>query len=261
MHVSSDRPPRQHDAAPSERVKDRPAISQGPAPAGTGASTTEPGVEDGAQPPVRLESTGGQSPGRSRRTEHNGSGSEAQLNGNDGDSGNQRPRLRRKPPLPPLRIPPRPPVGELSPIAERKQPEKKSCGSKKKNRGRRGAIDVTPSSEELQYIRTEDSVFTPRPGYHDDYTPSWLAPFGQSPLLTPGYLSSSGSGRHVMPPMVRFFGDLAATQVVSQGRRTSLSIRRGSETGERLESTIHLTSHSSQPSVHDTSGVDFNPLQ
>lgn len=62
-----------------------------------------------------------------------------------------------------------------------------------------------------------------------------------------------------MPSMVRFFGELAATGAAHQGGRRS-SIRRGSEIGERLEHTIHLTSQSSTPSAHDV-GEGFNPLQ
>ncbi|KAL8591902.1 hypothetical protein ACOMHN_039955 [Nucella lapillus] len=61
-----------------------------------------------------------------------------------------------------------------------------------------------------------------------------------------------------MPSMVRFFGELAGPGGTSQGRRAS--IRRGSEVGERLEHTIHLTSQSSTPSAHDSTGFDFNPL-
>ncbi|KAK7507388.1 hypothetical protein BaRGS_00001323 [Batillaria attramentaria] len=61
-----------------------------------------------------------------------------------------------------------------------------------------------------------------------------------------------------MPSMVRFFGELAATGAAHQSRRAS--IRRGSEIGERLEHTIHLTSQSTTPSAHD-SGEGFHPLQ
>lgn len=54
-----------------------------------------------------------------------------------------------------------------------------------------------------------------------------------------------------MPSMVRFFSDVAATTALTSGRRRS-TLRRGSEIGERLEHTIHLTSHSSTPSAHET---------
>ncbi|KAK0067201.1 innexin unc-9 isoform X1 [Biomphalaria pfeifferi] len=62
-----------------------------------------------------------------------------------------------------------------------------------------------------------------------------------------------------MPPMVRLFGELATSGHSSgaSGRRHSL--RRGSEVGERLEHTIHLTSHSSTPSAHEGGGGDGGP--
>ena len=68
--------------------------------------------------------------------------------------------------------------------------------------------------------------------------------------------------------MVKFFGDLAATTALNQGRRRSTfgdiasaterrrsTLRRGSDLGERLEHTIHLTSHSSTPSAHEPEGI------
>lgn len=62
--------------------------------------------------------------------------------------------------------------------------------------------------------------------------------------------------------MVRFFGDLASGSGVLPtaglssghlGRRRS-TIRRGSESGDQLQHTIHLTSHSSTPSAHESVG-------
>lgn len=65
----------------------------------------------------------------------------------------------------------------------------------------------------------------------------------------------------VMPSMVRFFGDLATgsgalPQGLSAGHlgRRRSTIRRGSETGDTLQHTIHLTSHSSTPSAHESVG-------
>ncbi|KAH3754642.1 hypothetical protein DPMN_189323 [Dreissena polymorpha] len=64
-----------------------------------------------------------------------------------------------------------------------------------------------------------------------------------------------------MPSMVRFFGELASgsggiptgLSAGHLGRRRS-TIRRGSETGDQLQHTIHLTSHSSTPSAHESVG-------
>ena len=64
-----------------------------------------------------------------------------------------------------------------------------------------------------------------------------------------------------MPSMVRFFGDVSGglsglpglpSGLTSGhlGRRRS-TIRRGSETGDSLQHTIQLTSHSSTPSAHE----------
>ncbi|VDI53048.1 Hypothetical predicted protein [Mytilus galloprovincialis] len=52
-----------------------------------------------------------------------------------------------------------------------------------------------------------------------------------------------------MTSMVRFFGDITASTGGQGNRRKSL--RRGSEIGERLEHTIHLTSNSSAASAFD----------
>ena len=68
-----------------------------------------------------------------------------------------------------------------------------------------------------------------------------------------------------MPSMVRFFGDVAGGANISGltaghlGRRRS-TIRRGSETGDTLQHTIHLTSHSSTPSAHESVGDTGFPL-
>lgn len=64
-----------------------------------------------------------------------------------------------------------------------------------------------------------------------------------------------------MPSMLRFVGDIAGTTSdlagISSGghlgRRLS-TLRRGSETGDNLQHTIHLTSHVSTPSAHETVG-------
>jgi len=61
--------------------------------------------------------------------------------------------------------------------------------------------------------------------------------------------------------MVRFVSDLAGGSGVLPtgltsghlGRRRS-TIRRGSESGDQLQHTIHLTSHSSTPSAHESVG-------
>lgn len=57
--------------------------------------------------------------------------------------------------------------------------------------------------------------------------------------------------------MVRFFGDITSSTAAQQIRRKSL--RRGSEIGERLEHTIHLTSNSSAASALET-GVEGGRL-
>lgn len=63
-----------------------------------------------------------------------------------------------------------------------------------------------------------------------------------------------------MPSMVRFFSDVGGAADFTTGltaghlgRRRS-TIRRGSESGDTLQHTIHLTSHSSTPSAHETVG-------
>ena len=75
-----------------------------------------------------------------------------------------------------------------------------------------------------------------------------------------------------MPPMVRFFGDSlggissglpsglpSGLTAGHLGRRRS-TIRRGSETGDSLQHTIQLTSHSSTPSAHEGGGGEGSQL-